>query len=133
MPIYEKNTLEKDPRINKIFTWSLCSKVKYIILFFITFIFSPHPRIFLLILQREEAIERKTETSLWERNIDQLPPVCTPTGDQTHNLGMCPDQGSDPQLLVHGMMLQPTEPPGQGKDQYLNNMFILIAPLDLSK
>ena len=22
----------------------------------------------------------------------QLPPICTPTGDQTHNLGMCPDQ-----------------------------------------
>ena len=36
-----------------------------------------------------------------ERNMDvrekhQLPPVCTPAGDHTHNLGMCPDQESNP-------------------------------------
>ena len=29
-----------------------------------------------------------------ERNIDQLPPVCTPTGDWTCNPGVCPDWGS---------------------------------------
>ena len=34
-----------------------------------------------------------------ERNIDQLPPIRTPTGDQTHNLGMCPDQESNPQAF----------------------------------
>ena len=27
-----------------------------------------------------------------EGNIYLLPPVCAPTGDQTHSLGMCPDQ-----------------------------------------
>ena len=32
-----------------------------------------------------------------DRSIDQLPPVRTPTGDQTHNLGMCPNQGLNPQ------------------------------------
>ena len=32
-----------------------------------------------------------------ERNIDKLPVVCAPTGDQTLNLGMCPDQQSNPQ------------------------------------
>ena len=26
-----------------------------------------------------------------ERNFDWLPPVRTPTGDQTCNVGMCPD------------------------------------------
>ena len=37
-----------------------------------------------------------------ERNIDmretsdQLPPVCAPTGDWTHNPGMCPDWESNP-------------------------------------
>ena len=35
---------------------------------------------------------RKREIDL--RNIDRLPPIHAPTGDQTCNLGMCPDQGS---------------------------------------
>ena len=29
--------------------------------------------------------------------MDQLPPVHGPTGDLTRNLGVCPDQESDPQ------------------------------------
>ena len=37
-----------------------------------------------------------------ERNIDRLPLVGTLTWYQTHN------------LVVHGRMLQPPEPPGQG-------------------
>ena len=32
-----------------------------------------------------------------ERNTDRLPPVHGPVGDQTHHLGMCPDQESNPQ------------------------------------
>ena len=28
-----------------------------------------------------------------KRNIDWLPPVCALTGDQTRNLGICPDWG----------------------------------------
>ena len=52
---------------------------------------------------REEGRER-------ERNIDQLPPKGALTGDLTHNLGMCPDQELNPQLLVYGMMLQPPRP-----------------------
>ena len=28
---------------------------------------------------------RERETSMWERSIDPLPPMHTPTGDQTHN------------------------------------------------
>ena len=32
-----------------------------------------------------------------ERNIYQLPTVCAPNEDWTHNLGMCPMQGSNPQ------------------------------------
>ena len=51
---------------------------------------------------------------MWERNIDQLPPVYTLTRDWTRNPGMCLDQELNPQpFLVHGMTLQPTEPPGQ--------------------
>ena len=41
--------------------------------------------------------------------MDHLPPVLTPTEDWTHNLGMCPDWESNPEHLVHGMSLQPTE------------------------
>ena len=41
--------------------------------------------------------ERERER-LRERNIKWLPPTCTLSGDQTHNLGMCPDQESNQQL-----------------------------------
>ena len=34
---------------------------------------------------------------MWERNIDWLLPTHATTGDWTHNLGMCPDQESNPQ------------------------------------
>ena len=62
---------------------------------------------FLLILERKGETDRHRETSMWERNIDWLPPVCAPNGDWTHNLGTCPDQELNPQPL--GMTLQPTE------------------------
>ena len=50
-----------------------------------------------------------------KRNNDQLPPLHIPAWDQTHTLGMPPDQESNLQPLVYGTMLQPTEPPGQDK------------------
>ena len=57
---------------------------------------NPHPRICLLIFEREEG-ERKRE-----KNIDEwLPPACALTRDWTCN------------FLAYGMMLYPTEPPGQ--------------------
>ena len=52
--------------------------------------------------------EKRRDTLMWERNIDQLPPVYTLTGDQTCNLDMCPNRGSNTHLLVYGTMLQPT-------------------------
>ena len=73
----------------------------------ITFFFNSHLRMCLLILERERKGER-------ERDINQLPPICAPTGDRTCNLSTCPDQGYNPQPLVCGLTLQPTEPPGQG-------------------
>ena len=41
--------------------------------------------------------ERKRETSVWERNIDGLPPAGAPTGDGTCNPGMGSDLESIPQ------------------------------------
>ena len=41
--------------------------------------------------------ERERDTSMEERNIDQLPPVHTPTTVRTQNPGMCPDQESNRQ------------------------------------
>ena len=41
--------------------------------------------------------ERERETSMWERNIVWLPPVPTPTGDRTCNLGLCTDLKLNPQ------------------------------------
>ena len=43
--------------------------------------------------------ERLRETLMSEGNIDPLPPICAPTGDQTRNLGMCPAS------LVHKLAL----------------------------
>ena len=54
---------------------------------------------FLDILEREKGRERQMQRER-ERNIDRLPPVHTPTRGATCNLGMRPDRGSNPQLLV---------------------------------
>ena len=35
---------------------------------------------------------RGRKTSMWERNIDGFPLLCSPTRDWTSNPGMCPDQ-----------------------------------------
>ena len=53
-----------------------------------------------------------------ERNINRLPPLHTPSGDRTWNQGMRPDRDQTHKLLLQGTMLQPTEPPGQGKKTY---------------
>ena len=49
-------------------------------------------------------IEGESERDTDVKEKHQLPPVCPPTGDQACNL-----------LLVPGTMLQPTEPPNQGR------------------
>ena len=46
---------------------------------------------------RESERERERERNMDERNTNQLPPIHTPTGDGTRNLGMYPDQESNPQ------------------------------------
>ena len=70
----------------------LINKSNYIHTVFLSplYFFNPHPRICLLILEREEERER-------ERNVDLLPPVHDQTGDRTDNLGMCPDWELNPQ------------------------------------
>ena len=40
---------------------------------------------------------RERETSMWERNINWLPPSFIPTRDRTCSPGMCPDWASIPQ------------------------------------
>lgn len=66
-----------------------------------------------MILGREEETHReKGRNTNVKEIIDQLPPVIALTRDQTqtHNLGVSPDQESDPQAFG----VQPTEPPGRG-------------------
>lgn len=60
--------------------------------------------------RKEGGREKEREASVFERNIDLLPPEHSPIGDATWNLDMCPDPASNLQPLRAGMMLQPTEP-----------------------
>ena len=72
-----------------------------------SFISNPHPKIYLLILEREreEGVGRerkrggKRKKPGYERNTNQLPPVRAPLGIEPAT------------SLVHVMMLQPTEQP----------------------
>lgn len=43
----------------------------------------------------------------------QLPPIRTPTRDQTHNVGCALDRNQTHCLLAYETTLQPTEPPGE--------------------
>ena len=83
-----------------------------------------HQRVCLLILKKEEKRERERQRDRErqrqrerERNINQLPPVHAPSRYQIHNLGMCPGQELNLQPSgVHRTMLQPTEPPKEGRN-----------------
>ena len=62
------------------------SRIGMIIIFnFYLFIY------FLIITRGHFSLLSETETAMQERIINCLPPVCTWTGDQTCNPGMCPD------------------------------------------
>ena len=65
---------------------------------------------FCLFIPRERGGREKER----ERNIDQLPLVCAPTGDRTRNPGVCPDRESN--LGAFGLMddTHPTEPRRSG-------------------
>ena len=89
--------------------------------FFFFFFSNPHQRTCLLISERWEGRER---------NINQLSFPQTPTGDRTHNLGMCPNQESTCHLSVYrtGQQSNPLSHTGQGwvgtldwNDRNLNN------------
>ena len=57
--------------------------------------------------------ERKRKRG--KRKVYWLPPICVPTRHRTHNIDMCPDQEQNPQPLVYGTPLQPTEPRQSGR------------------
>ncbi|KAF6084388.1 hypothetical protein HJG60_008650 [Phyllostomus discolor] len=86
--------------------------------------------VFLLLLEREEGGDRERERNIMrerekhherernimrERNISQVPPMHAPSRDQTHNLVMRPDWELNLLPLLHRMMNQLSEAPGQGK------------------
>ena len=62
--------------------------------------------------ERERKRERERKTSMWEINVNRLPPlcmlltgdqtcnlICTPNREWTHNPGMCHDRTSNPQTF----------------------------------
>ena len=53
--------------------------------------------LFLKLIFRERGRGSERETSMWKRNIDQLPPGCArPSRDPPWTIGMCPDRESQP-------------------------------------
>ena len=79
-----------------------------------------------MLLEREEQGEegRKRHINMREKHY-WLSPVHIPTGGQTHNLGMCPDQELNPRTLGYGTTLQPPEPYWPGSEI----IHFLILPL----
>ena len=77
---------------------------------------NPHPGVCLLIWEREEGEiylyeerERERKREQCERNMDRLPPISAPAGDQTCN------------LLVYGRCSNPLSQPGRGKPEFLSH------------
>ena len=80
----------------------------------------------MLIDFRERGRQRERERNIDVRNIDWLPLVCAPTRDRAHNLGMCPDQESNPKPSGGQRTLPAPEPhlPGQRPDFFFNSEII---------
>ena len=57
--------------------------------FYLSFIFKHFLKTFIDF--RETGREKEREILMWDRNIDWLLPIHTPTGNWTCNLSMCPD------------------------------------------
>ena len=55
------------------------------------------PAIFYVYIDFREKGKKEREGNVDVRNSDCLSPVHSPIGGQIHNLGMCPDQRSNPQ------------------------------------
>ena len=74
---------------------------------------------------------------MWERNTYLLPHVYAPTGDQTHNPGMCPDWELNQQSFALWDNTQPTELHLSGKffnsfNKYLpNGYYVQVSPRHL--
>ena len=78
----------------------LVSTFSYICVGF-CFVYYPHPRTCLLILERGRE---------GERNIEPLPLIHTLARNRSQNLGMSSDWESNLQPSVYQMMLSPNEP-----------------------
>ena len=59
---------------------------------------------------KEKKHSKERETLMWESNMDRLLLVHALIGDQTHNLGMGPDQESNRWPFALQNDTQPTEP-----------------------
>ena len=72
---------------------------------------------FIGFLEREERGER--ETLMWQRNVDQLPPAGTLTGDRTRTLGMCLWPGTNLETFGTRDDAPAHRTPGQGLTGFL--------------
>ena len=90
-----------------------------IFIFSLSFFFKSSPQdIFSFLLERGEGREEGREKHRCRRGASfgclpyapRLEVARTCTGDQTHNVGMCPEWELNPQHCSYRMTLQPTEP-----------------------
>lgn len=88
--------------------------------FWVFLILNPQPKICALILERQGGKESDRERNTDVRNINQLPPVHTPTRDQTCNLGhVHRPRIKYRNLLVYRMTLQPLSHPARTNQKLL--------------
>ena len=73
-------------------------------------------------LERGEGMKKERE-----RNIN-VPLAHTPTGDPTHDIGMCSNWESNPWPLVLPDDAQPTEPPRPGLHSWFLKNSLQISP-----
>ena len=59
---------------------------------------------------------------MWERNINRLPLICTPTRDRAHNPGMCPDEELNQGRFASQNDTQPTKTHWSGPQQLLRTL-----------
>ena len=93
----QRNPFQREQSNLGILTASLLEKICFLSLPKVGFFLTLNQGYFIIDFRKRKGDrKRDRETSMWEININRLPLTLSPTRDGTCNLGMCPDQESNP-------------------------------------